>query len=153
MEAASGKPGLSRKLLFCLPAGILGIALLGVLPVVPCPDCEGSGAQVVLLSSLGPSNCRRCGGQGRMSVAHRISTKPEQTLIGAAEEADLFHIFPRLAKENIPCCPGSKMLGIVEFATDSPQNARRAREIVERDAAERAYKFWSPGKPNPWAAK
>lgn len=27
MEPASGKPGLSRKLLFCLPAGILGASL------------------------------------------------------------------------------------------------------------------------------
>src|SRR6185503_2822687 len=62
--------------------------------------------------------------------------------VGAASSDDCRRpIRPLLEREQIPYVPWAKSLGMTEFGSDTPENARRARALVEADAHRNGYYF------------
>lgn len=53
-------------------------------------------------------------------------------------------IWPLLKREGIPYRPGQQSLGVIEFYAPTPDIARRARELIRKDALEKGYSF-TPG--------
>jgi len=130
---------------------LIAAAVLVTLPFRPCPDCEGGGKSILLLPASEPSDiCRRCSGSGRLSLVQRWRSQPQQTYVGAADMTGFITIDPILKSEGIPRVGGSASLGVIEFSTDTPQHARRARELIAKDAQKNGYRFWYPGVPSPW---
>lgn len=85
-----------------------------------------------------------------LSPAERLAIKgwDEQKLertarwVGTADsEVCLKYIRPLLEREGIPYMPRAKSLGMTEFGSDTPENTRRARALIEADSRRNGYEF------------
>ena len=119
------------------------LATLFVAVPIRCPDCEGSGIELIRSHSR-HGRCPRCSGAGELSLLRKWTTKSQETYVGDVNSRDIPQVRALLAVEGIPVIPGSIMFDIVEIDTDSPPHARRARELIEWDARIRGYTFYSP---------
>lgn len=77
-----------------------------------------------------------------VGVAERQDDRRVRWVGTASSEDCRRYIRPLLDREQIPYVPWAKSLGLVEFGSDTPENARRARCLVEADAHEHGYTFY-----------
>jgi hypothetical protein len=145
------------NLLLWLGAGTMLIATAVALLVTPfetCLDCEGTGKQLEPSSDSVSDKCQSCNGRGRLGYFRKWTFHPELTYVGAADQLSWSpFIRPLSDREKLKLQPGAAMLKIMDIWSESPHEARRARELIERDAIKNGYRFGAPGKANPWGGK
>jgi len=98
------------------------------------------GCSSAAVPSLGPPTI--AGGVSRDSQ-NEDAPWSERWIGGASGEDIRRYIRPLLEREGIPYTARFKDLGLIEFGTDSPAHARRARALLLQDAMEKRYYFIS----------
>jgi hypothetical protein len=132
------------KLILWFGAGIMLTAtavILLITPIRSCPDCEGTGVGLVVFRDCPTTKCARCRGNSRISALRKWTTNPEPTFVGGIAVEDWPSVERLSKREQLGLSPGDGMLGRMDVMSESPQQARRARELIERDARERGYRF------------
>jgi hypothetical protein len=66
-----------------------------------------------------------------------------QRYVGTTSDADWKrYVRPLIEKLQLPVVPWARSLGLTEFGSDTPENARRARTLIEADSHRNAYIFY-----------
>jgi hypothetical protein len=130
---------------------LVGTAVtLVVTPLRICPDCEGTGVALVVLGDEEslvtvrgdpPTKCARCQGHSKISAFRMWTTKPEPTYVGSIQMKDWPSVERLSKREQLGLSQGEGGHGSMGIEAESPRQARRAREIIERDAREKGYDF------------
>jgi len=115
-----------------------------LLVLLGCSDPPKSGIDIGPTDNLSPAE---------RAERRRIAEDRRETLtrwVGAAASEDCRrHIRPLLEREQIPYIPWAKSLGMTEFGSDTPENTRRARALIEADSRRNGYEFTKGIDPPP----